>query len=166
MKASIYVAIPVMVALSLLQTAVLPYFSFLRLSPQLPLLVALAWGLLRGLDEGMIWAFIGGICMDLFSITPIGLTALGYMAAVTAVLWLQQAFPPSHIIMPMLLAALATAIYLIINLLSLRLFGFISTLQAVTSLWPLILLNAVAMLPIYWLLYGLDRLLRPRNLEF
>ncbi|MCL4262860.1 MAG: rod shape-determining protein MreD [Anaerolineae bacterium] len=166
MKVSIYVAIPVMLALSLLQTAVLPHFSFFRLSPQLPLLVALAWGLQRGLDEGMIWAFIGGMCMDLFSITPIGLTALAYMAAVTAVVWLQQAFPPGHIIMPMLLAALATSIYLIVNLLFLRLLGFISTFQVVTSLWPLILLNAAAMLPIYWLLYGIDRLFHPRNLEF
>lgn len=166
MKSSIYIAIPVMLALSVLQTAVLPYFSFLHLSPQLPLLVALAWGLLRGLDEGMLWAFVGGLCMDLFSISPIGLTALGYMAAVTAVLWLQQAFPPSHIIMPILLAALATAIYLIINLLFLRLFGFLSNLQVITTLWPLILLNAIAMLPIYWLLYGLDHLFRPRRLEF
>lgn len=166
MKSSIYVAIPVMLVLSLLQTAVFPHFSFLRLAPQLPLLVALAWGLRRGLDEGMMWAFVGGICMDLFSIAPVGLTALGYMATVTAVLWLHQAFPTSHIIMPVLLAALATTIYLIVTLLFLRLFGQIASFQIITNLWPLILLNAVAMLPIYWLLYGLERMLRPRSLEF
>lgn len=166
MKSSIYVAIPVMLALSLLQTAVFPHFTFLRLAPQLPLLVALAWGLRRGLDEGMMWAFVGGICMDLFSIAPVGLTALGYMAAVTAVLWLQQALPPGHIIMPALLAALATTIYLIVTLLFLRLFGQIASFQIITNLWPLILLNAVAILPIYWLLYGLERMLRPRSLEF
>ncbi len=166
MKASIYVAIPVMLGLSLLQTAVLPHFSFFHLSPQLPLLVALAWGMLRGMDEGIIWAFIGGICMDLFSITPIGLTALGYVVAVTAVLWLQQALPPGHIILPLLLAAVATAIYLIINILFLRLFNLIANLQVMTTLWPLILLNTATMLPIYWLFYGLDRLFQSRTLKF
>jgi rod shape-determining protein MreD len=165
MNRSIYSAIPVMLVLSVVQTAVLPYFSFLYLSPQLPLLVALAWGLLRGLDEGMVWAFIGGICMDLFSISPLGTTALGYMVAVTAVLRLQQAFPTSRIVMPLILAALATVIYLVLNLILLRLLGQISTFQAITGLWPLVLLNVVAMLPIYWLLYAVDRAVHPRRIQ-
>jgi len=165
MNASVYIAIPVMLILSVVQTAVLPHFSVFHLSPQLPLLVALAWGSLRGLDEGMIWAFIGGICMDLFSISPLGVTALGYMVAVTAVLWLQQAFPTSRIILPLILAALATVIYLVLNLILLRMLGQISTLQAITGLWPLVLLNVAAMLPIYWLLYTVDRVVHPRRVQ-
>jgi rod shape-determining protein MreD len=160
-----HVAIPVMLVLALLQTAVLPHFTLFKLSPQLPLLVALAWGMLRGVDEGIVWAFLGGLFMDLFSITPLGLTALGYIVAVAAVLWAQEAFPASRFILPVLLAALATIIYLVLNLLLLRLLGTLSNLQIVATVWPLIIINALLMLPIYWLLYGIDRVIRPRRLQ-
>ncbi len=165
MKASIYLAIPLMVVLGVIQTAVLPHFSFRHLSPQLPLLVALAWGMLHGLDEGMVWAFIGGISMDLFSITPLGITAISYLVAVTAVLWLQQAFPTSRLILPVLLAAVATTIFLMVSLLLLRLTGFISTFQVAVTLWPLVLLNAIAMLPVYWFLYAVDRTVQPQHMQ-
>jgi hypothetical protein len=54
---------------------------------------------------------------------------------------------------------------LLIQLVLLRLFGVISSFQVVATLWPLVLINAFFMLPIYWLLYGLGRLVRPRRLQ-
>lgn len=165
MSSSIYLAIPVMLLLSIVQTAVLPHLQLFNLSPQLPLLVALSWGLLRGMNEGVVWAFIGGLMLDLFSITPLGLTALSYLTAVTAVLWVKEIFPTSRVILPLLLAALATIIYLIVNLLLLRLLNIISSFQIVTTLWPLIIINAIAMLPVYWLSYGIVRTLWPRRVQ-
>lgn len=165
MRSSIYLAIPVMLVLTVMQTAVLPHIAIFNLSPQLPLLVALAWGLLRGIDEGMVWAFVGGLFLDLFSVTPLGLTAISYLGAVTAVLWVQELFPASRFILPILLAALATLIALIISLVLLRLFGIITNFQVAATLWPLVLLNAVVMLPLYWLMFGLDRTFRPRRIQ-
>ncbi len=165
MSSSIYIAIPVMLVLGVVQTAVLPHFSPFNLVPQLPLLVALTWGMLRTIDEGIVWAFIGGLMMDFFSITPLGVTALGYMVAVTAVLWAQEALPTSRLVLPLLLATLATAISLIFNLILLRLFGMISTFQVAATLWPLVLINAVIMLPVYWLIYGIDRMTHPRRIQ-
>lgn len=165
MSSTIYAAIPVMLVLTIVQTAVLPHFQLLNLSPQLPLLVALAWGLMRGINEGAVWAFIGGLFMDLFSITPLGVSALAYMAAVTAVLWAKEAFPTSRVILPVLLAALATIIFLIINLVLLRLLNVISSFQLVTTLWPLILINALVMLPVYWLIYGIVRTIWPPRVQ-
>ena len=50
MAVNFYVAIPLMAVLAILQTAVLPRFPIAGLEPQLVFLVALAWGLLRGLE--------------------------------------------------------------------------------------------------------------------
>lgn len=165
MSSSVYISIPVMLLLTILQTAVLPYFQISNLSPQLPLLVALSWGLLRGLNEGALWAFVGGLLMDLFSITPLGTTAISYMVAVTAVLWVKEAFPTSRVFLPVALSALATIIFLIVNLILLRLFNTISSLQVVTTLWPLILINAIVMLPVYWITYGIVRTIWPRRVQ-
>ena len=75
MSSSIYVAIPVMALLTVLQTAVLPHFPIFGLVPQLPFLFALAWGIVRGLDEGVVWAFVAGFLVDLLSVTPLGISA-------------------------------------------------------------------------------------------
>lgn len=163
MSSSIYIAIPLMMVLSLLQTAVMPYFTIADLSPQLPLLVALAWGYLHSVDEGVQWAFVGGLAIDLFSMTPLGVTAISYLLAVTAVVWIQKEFPPSHFLLPAVLAAVATIIFLLCDLILLRLFGILSNFQAVTTLWPLILLNTAVALPVYWLTYGFYRLARLRR---
>lgn len=165
MSSSIYAAVPIMLLLALGQTAVLPHLTPFNLSPQLPLLVALGWGLLRGVDEGVVWSFVGGLCMDLFSMTPLGVTALAYMGAATAVLWTQKVLPANRFLLPVLLATLATVLTLLIQLILLRLLGTISNFQVAATLWPLLLLNAFFMLPVYWLLYGTDRIIRPRRIQ-
>ena len=165
MSPSVYLAIPIMAVLGIVQTAVLPRFPVLGLTPQLPLLVALAWGLLRGLDEGLQWAFFAGFFTDLFSINPLGISALTFMVAVTAVLWVQEALPSSRVFLPLLLAAIATFINLTIYLIFLRLLGSITSFTIAIDLPPLVLLNAVAILPIYWLMVFIDRSVRPRRVQ-
>lgn len=165
MRSSIFIAVPVMILLVIGQTAVLPRFPLFGVVPQLSFLVALAWGLLNGRKEGMIWAFTAGFFMDIFSISPVGLTALVYLVAVTAVLLVQEAFPTSRVIMPLLLTALATVIEMILYLLALRLLGGITSFQTLTSLPTLIIVNTIAMLPVYWIMYSLQRTIRPRRIH-
>lgn len=165
MDTSFFLAIPVMLLLSVVQTAVLPHFPILGLTPQLPFLVALSWGLLRGVNKGIIWAFIGGLCLDLFSIGPMGATALAFMLAILAVTWIENAMPTNRFFLPILMAALATVIYLFIYLLLLRLLGHQTNIQAVTELAPVVLLHGVLVLPIYWLMHALDRAFRPRPVK-
>ncbi len=165
MSSTIYLALPVMLALAVLQTAVLPRFPILGMVPQLPLLVALAWGLLRGINEGIVWAFIGGLCLDLFSVAPLGTTALAFMLAITAVTWIENAFPTSRFFLPVVMAALATLIYLFIYLLLLRLLGQPIDLQTVAKLSPTALLHSALILPIYWIMHLLDQLFRPRPIK-
>ena len=165
MPTSIYLAIPVMIVLGVVETAVLPHFPILGSTPQLALLVALAWGLLYGMEEGAVWAFFAGIFTDMYSITPIGVSSFSFMVGITAVLWAQQALPTSRVLIPLALAALVTIISFIIDLLMLRLFGTITNFQSVIMLPTIILINVLAILPIYWLLYIINRTISPRRVQ-
>ena len=165
MSGSIYLAIPLMIVLGLVETAVLPHFPILSQTPQLALLFALAWGLLYGLEEGAIWAFFAGIFTDLFSITPVGVSSLAFMAGVTAVIWATQALPASRVFLPLALAGLTTVISYILSLVLLRLFGTITDFQSILILPTLLLINVLAILPVYWLLFIISRAVRPRQVQ-
>ncbi len=162
MSSTIYLAIPVMLLLSILQTAVLPRFPILGLVPQLPFLVALAWGLLRGMNEGIIWAFIGGLLLDLFSVAPMGATSFSFMLAIVAVIWVENAMPADRFFVPVIMAIAATVINLLIYLILLQLLGYPTTLQGTAALLPTAILHGALILPVYWLLFYLDRIFRPR----
>ncbi|GJM41686.1 MAG: hypothetical protein DHS20C20_19680 [Ardenticatenaceae bacterium] len=165
MTVTIYLAIPLMLVLGLMETAVLPHFPVLGHIPQLAFLVALAWGLLYGLEEGAVWAFFAGIFTDLFSITPVGVSSLAFMVGITAVIWATQALPASRVLLPLALAGLATVISFIVELVLLRLFGTITDFQSITILPNILLLHILAILPIYWLLYIISRAVQPRRVQ-
>ena len=166
MAVNFWAAIPLMAVLAVLQTAVLPRFPIAGLEPQLLFLVALAWGLLRGLEEGLVWAFIAGLCLDLFSLTPLGLSSLAFMAAVTGPVLLQGILPPRRLPVAALLAGLGTLIYLVFYAIALGLLGHGLTSAGWAGLLPIILLHAVLILPIYLLVQTFLRVTRPRRVEF
>lgn len=55
--------------------------SVLGARPNLVLLVVLTWAVVRGADEGLMWAFVGGMILDLLSGGPLGATALALAGA-------------------------------------------------------------------------------------
>jgi rod shape-determining protein MreD len=154
-----------MLAMLILQVAVLPRFPVLGLVPQFSLLAATSWGLLRGPEEGALWAFVGGFLLDLYTSGPIGAMTLSMMAAVLIVALVKQNFPASSFFLPILYAALATVVYLVVYLVLARLLGSEVTTRSVTLLLPLILIDALAMLPIHWSLGRLARFASPRRVE-
>ena len=166
MAVSFYAAIPLMAVLAIVQTAILPHFPIAGVEPQLMFLVALAWGLLRGLEEGVVWAFIAGLWADLFSMAPLGLSSLAFMAAVAAPVLLQHVMPPRRLLIAALMAGLGTIIYLVLYLVILGLLGHGLTANGLAELLPLIVLHMALILPIFLLLQWLVRITRPRRVEF
>lgn len=165
MWTTILLAIPLMLFLTVLQTAVLPRFPAFGSVPQLPFLLALAWGLLRGPNEGAIWGFIAGLTMDLFTVAPTGGLALTYTISITIVSFIINALPTNRIVMPMLMAALGTLIQQILYYLFLQLFGYGLGVTAVANLLPTILLHGFLILPFYWIMYVINRTLWPKPVE-
>jgi rod shape-determining protein MreD len=158
-------AIPLMALLAVVQAAILARFPVLGLVPQLPFLVAVAWTLLKGREEGVVWAFIAGFFLDLFSSAPLGTSSLAFMLAIMVISLLQQSLPISRFFLPAVLAGLATLVSLLLYLLLLRLTGYPVDWQRAAALPPVAVLHAALVLPVYWLLHTLERLLRRRPVE-
>ncbi len=166
MAVNFYAAIPLMAVLAIVQTSILPRFPIAGVEPQLLFLLPLAWGLLRGLEEGLVWAFIAGLWVDLFSLTPMGLSSLAFMAAVAVPILLQPIMPPRRLPVTALMGGLGTLIYLAFYIVALGLLGRGVSAAGVAGLLPIILLHAVLILPIYYVVHSLLRVLQPRRVEF
>ena len=169
MNLVVYIALPLLLLLTILQATVFPHFPIFGLVPQVPFLVSLAWGEVRGLDEGLTWAFVAGFCLDLFSIMPVGFTSLLYIIAILSVSWMVKTFPDSRFFLPMIQAGTATLVVLllqtVLSVWFLRDTGLTlaQAMQTAVDLSPTILLHTFLVLPIYWGLLTLNRFLeQPR----
>lgn len=162
---STLIAVPVMALLTIFQSAALPYFPIFGVVPSLPFLVAISWGLLRGVQEGLIWAFIAGLFMDLFTAAPVGGLALSYTIALFAILQIKEVLPENRLLFPMVLTAVATIIQWILYTVFLAVFGYNTVFTLTQSLLPTVLLQSVLILPIYWLFMTIHRLIWPRAVE-
>lgn len=165
MSSTVYLAVPLLMLLAVVQTAILPHFPILGYVPQLLFLVALAWGSLRGVNEGLLWGFIAGFCQDLFSTIPMGITSLAFVLAIFVVIMAAQIFPSNRFFLPMMQAAIATFIYLLLHFFLLRVMGYGVDVTTAVTLFPLVLLHSVLILPVYWLLNGLITTVQPRRIQ-
>jgi rod shape-determining protein MreD len=165
MSRSIYVGIPLLVLLLVLQTSALPYLQVGGITPQLALLAAISWGLQRGAAEGMVWAFFAGMMLDVFSFAPQGTTAISLMVAILAVTRLQQVVPENPVLLPVLLTGLTFAVYLALSLVVLWLTGHSFSWSNVSQVLPAVVLHGLLGLPASWLARTLDRMLFPRPIE-
>ncbi|MBN1640556.1 MAG: rod shape-determining protein MreD [Anaerolineae bacterium] len=148
-----YVAFLLMFALALLQSTVMPRIAILGVQPDLVLMAVTSWSILRGPEEGMLWALVGGVVMDLFSGAPFGVSTLALLAVSFV-----SGFGPRNvlrldILLPIAIIPLATLLYQLITL------GLLSMLGWQTS-WaeslrhivlPSLLVNSLGM-PIVYLL--------------
>lgn len=76
-----YLMIPLILLLCLLQSTATARFRLFGVKPDLVLLLVLVGSLLYGGRPGVVWAFIGGLGLDVFSGGPMGASSLALMAA-------------------------------------------------------------------------------------
>ena len=149
---SIYLVVPLLVVVGLLQTALMPHLALWGVFPDLPILVVASWGLLRGPVEGSLWGFIAGVTIDLFSGGPFGAATLSLViVGLLAGLGKASALH-SNITLPVLVVFLVTIIHNLIYLLVLQISGL--NVTWLESLWRITLLsaalNALLTPPIFW----------------
>jgi rod shape-determining protein MreD len=99
-----------LVLLAVLQSTVVPRIQIFGVHPDLMLVVVVSWSLLRGSEEGMLWALVGGLALDLLSGAQIGVSTLpllivGFLAG----LWQRGVFR-LDLAIPILVVPLATLI--------------------------------------------------------
>lgn len=150
-----------LLGLALIQSSIGPFLTIVGVHPDLVLVAVIGWTLLRGPGEGLVWAVIGGISLDLLSGGPFGVATIALVITSTlASLGYGRVFG-SYLILPLALTLpLSLAYYLIYTLLLSVLNGLVAWIPTVVDIiLPASLVNIAAML----LLFPLLRLLHRRT---
>ncbi|MCK4449775.1 MAG: rod shape-determining protein MreD, partial [Anaerolineae bacterium] len=108
---NIYVTILLLIAIVIIQTTAMPHLTVMGVKPDLMLLMVISWSLLRGAQEGAIWALVGGIGLDLVSGAPFGTSTVALVAlSLVAGLGELSVFR-THIALPLIATLIATLAY-------------------------------------------------------
>jgi len=132
------------------------------------LVLVIGWTVLRGLQEGVIWALIGGISLDFLSGAPFGIFTLTmFLTAFVAGFFHGRIFG-SSVVLPLGLAFPLSLFFNTVGLLFLNILGRpIAWLDAFSNvLLPAALYDTGAMVVLFPLLYLLNRWLNPQPLSF
>jgi rod shape-determining protein MreD len=144
--------------LTLLQVGVAGHLAIEGVIPGLVLVTVVNWGILRGTDEGMLWAFIGGLCLDVFSSWPLGTSTVALVIVASLVSLGEGTFMRTHALLPIGTVFLATALYYGIAMFILASTGqtvdWPAALSAVAL--PAALYNAVLNIPGFWIVRRLE----------
>ena len=163
-----YLVCLLLVLIALAQTTLSPHLALLGVQPNLMLLAVLSWSLLRGGKEGMLWAFGGGMLLDILSAAPLGASSLSlllvsFLSGLGKVTVFRTTFS-----LPLLVTFAGSLLHDSAFLTILYLMGW--SVDWPTSLWRLMLpaagLNMVLMPLIYVLLRSLHERTKETDLAW
>lgn len=148
---------------ALFQASVAGHFAIGGNIPGLVLILVIDWGILRGTDEGMLWAFVGGLCLDVFSGWPIGTNTVSLVIVASLVSLGEGTFMRTHALVPIATVFAATILYYAVALFILE-----STQQPVAwmtefrmAVLPVAIYNALINIPGFWLVKRLENRVYP-----
>lgn len=156
---NLYLVVPLLLTVALLQATALPALEILGVKPELMLLMVLAWSLLRGVEEGLVWAFVGGLALDLFSGGPVGASALALLVVSFLSGLARGSVTRTSFMLPIGVALTGTLLYQTLFLLVIQFTR--GTVPWIDSLFrmtlPSLAVNALLMPVIFWVMAWLDR---------
>lgn len=158
-----YVGFPVLLLAAVLDATLMTLLRFWGGSPNLVLMIVVAWALLVELPEALPWAVMGGIMRDLLSVAPTGSSAL---ALVLIVVMIDRFLPTvswRNIPIPIATIALASLFYDTVLMFFLVIAGWpFPTLRYFTYvLLPGMFTNIVLMVVVFRTIGGIYQFLRP-----
>ena len=141
---------------------VTPILDHTRGQLNLVMLLVLAWSIRSDLTGGFIWAFVGGILIDLFSIFPLGTTSAALSVIVYMVNGVTRQLYRVRIFTILAMTLMATIFFYTYTYFALLLGGhtYDIIMQIRLVLIPTILYNLVAVLPVYVLVRLMQRRLQ------
>lgn len=125
----IYYAMPLIVLfLALIQSTVANQLMIRSIKPDFVLIAVILATLVYGGQGGLIWAFIGGIGLDLFSGGPFGASSIALMMATLIATLGHRVLSRYHLFVPLGAAGIGTLVYGIVYL------GILSVLNMAAQL--------------------------------
>jgi rod shape-determining protein MreD len=160
-----YLFTPLLALAGLVESAFLPHARIAGHQPDLMLTLVAAWSLQRGPREGILWALIGGMSLDLLSAAPFGVfTAALLCVSVVSSIGSANLFRSSTFL-PLIAALLATPAYYAVTLALLYLGGQqIAWARAISGVMgPALLANTLCMILMFPLMRWVHRRTSPRE---
>lgn len=106
-----YLMIPLILLAGLLQSTAATRIKIFGVKPDLVLILVVIGTLVYGSRPGLLWAFIGGLVLDVFSGGPMGASSLALMAAALMVGMGHRTLSRYNLLVPIGAMALGTVVY-------------------------------------------------------
>ncbi len=155
-----YLSLPVLALAAALQSTLIPQLRIADGQPDLVLLLVLSWSFRARLEEGLTWAFIGGLLQDLLSLTPLGTSSLTLIVISYSAHTIGQQLYSLNPLAIIILGMFSTLAKYSVSVLLFVLIGLrpdlLSSIRYV--LMPTLLYNLLLLLPVY----GLVRFIQVR----
>jgi rod shape-determining protein MreD len=157
-----------LIAIVIIQTTAMPHLTIMGVKPDLMLLMVVSWSLLRGAKEGLIWALIGGIGLDLLSGAPFGISTVALVLLSLLAGRGELSVFRTHIALPLIATLVAALLYDLFFLLLLQMRGasMVWADSLVKVVLPSTLLNVALSPLVYKALYWLHRKTGPEELAW
>jgi rod shape-determining protein MreD len=154
----------ILVFAALVQATVLPSMNLLAVLPDVTLVLLLVWSALRGVPEGLFWAFGLGLLLDVIALDPFGANALALIGVAVLGGLARRRFFHSNLIVPIVVAVAATFVHAFVLLLIRSGEGAGVPLAAVMRVVFLqALLNSIFVPPLYLIAGMMDRWVVPSH---
>ena len=151
------------ILIALVQISVVSHFIVDGVYPSIMLILVINWGILRGTDEGMLWAFVGGLCVDTFSGWPFGTSTVALVIVASLVSLGQGTFIKTHALLPPITLFAATLLYYTVALFILESaqqpVDWIAALERIAL--PVAIYNSVLNIGGFWLTQRLEQRVYP-----
>jgi rod shape-determining protein MreD len=164
---AILIAFPIVIGLTIIQTAILSHIPLLRGTPDLVLLTVMAWALQKNVKTAWHWGIIAGLLVGVVSALPYGTLLLGYCLSVGVCVLLRKRVWQVPLLAMFVATLAGTFIMNLVSMLTLQLSGYSFPVMTVFNLitLPSLLLNLLLAIPIYAVIGSLADRLYPVALE-
>jgi len=153
------VSVIVLLLGAILQSTALARIAVAGVKVDLVLLLVVAWSIRRGIEDGILWAFIGGLAVDLLSVGPPGASVIGYGCAAVLAGSLGPSLRQISVLLPLILTPLAAVIALLVSAIVMAAVGWPMPWPATVALviLPSAAFDSLAMFIVYPLVSAADR---------
>lgn len=165
---SLQLGIPLFIVATVLQASLLPHLRVFGGQPDLIVVLVIAWSALDAEREGLVWAFVGGLFVDLFSGAPPGTSSLALLPVAFIITLTEANLYRNNLLLTLPLAAAGALIYHVLYLILLRLLVdyplvWRDSLTYVTL--PSVLFDVILIIPALRLLLNWYDRLHPRQIR-
>lgn len=154
-----YLVVPLLALVSVFQSSAAPHLAIWGVVPNFPLLLVLAWSLIRGVPSGLVWGFIAGVTLDLMSGAPFGAATLSLMAICLLAKLGETSVHRGQLLLLLVAGVAATLVQGLVFLLVVRALGHeVAWLDSIVRVMlPTAAMNAILLPAVYWLLGSANR---------